>query len=50
MRRAARLQAATADVTWVSLLTVRVIRPQVKPGLPGAANSTISTTYPRPAT
>jgi hypothetical protein len=50
MRRAARVQAATADVTWVSLFTVRGIRPLVKPGRPGAANTTISTTYPPLAT
>jgi hypothetical protein len=50
MRRAARLQAAAADVTWVSLFTVGVIRLLVKLGVPSAANTTISTTYPPPAT
>jgi hypothetical protein len=41
-----------ADVAWVSLLTVRVILPQVKlsfSGLP-RGNTTISTTYLPPAT
>ena len=36
--------------TWLSLLTVRAIPPQVKLNRPGPANTGISTTYPPPAT
>jgi hypothetical protein len=36
--------------TWLSLLTVRVIHAQVKPGRSVPGKTAISTTYPPPAT
>jgi hypothetical protein len=36
--------------TWLSLLTVRAIHAQVKPGRSPALNTGVSTTYPPPET